>query len=82
MASSIRRVDWRLAAIIVAGATWTAWFALRCKGYFIQPDELEYVKQSRLIAHQFFPVTPGQRYFASWSELQPCLLYTSDAADE
>jgi hypothetical protein len=42
--------------------------------YFIQPDELEYLKQSRRIAQQLHPILPSDPYFTSWSQLQPLLL--------
>lgn len=70
----LARVRWPLVAIVVLGAVWTAWFTLQCVQYFIQPDELEYVKQSRRIAEQLHPLLPGDRYFNSWSQLQPTLL--------
>lgn len=68
------RVPWPLVAILVLGGAVTIWFVLQCTQYFIQPDELEYVKQSRLIAHELHPLLPGDRYYNSWSQLQPLLL--------
>ncbi|UGS38751.1 glycosyltransferase family 39 protein [Capillimicrobium parvum] len=70
----LARVRWPLVGIVVLGALWTIWFVLQCTQYFIQPDELEYVKQSRLIAEELHPLLPGDRYFNSWSQLQPLLL--------
>jgi hypothetical protein len=70
----LARVRWPLVAIVVLGAAWTIWFVLQCQQYFIQPDELEYLKQSRLIADELHPLLPGDRYFNSWSQLQPLLL--------
>ncbi len=70
----LARVRWPLVAILVLGAAWTIWFVAQCTQYFIQPDELEYVKQSRLIAQELHPLLPGDRYFNSWSQLQPLLL--------
>lgn len=70
----LRRADPILVLIVLAGALATAWLTLRCKQYFIQPDELEYVKQARRIASQLHPVLPGDRYFSSWSQLQPLLM--------
>jgi len=70
----LARVRWPLVAIVLLGAAWTIWFVLQCEQYFIQPDELEYVKQSRLIAEELHPLLPGDRYFNSWSQLQPLLL--------
>lgn len=70
----LTRIPWPLVAIVVAGAAWTIWFVLQCTQYFIQPDELEYVKQSRLIAQELRPLLPSDSYFNSWSQLQPLLL--------
>jgi hypothetical protein len=70
----LRRVRWPLVVTMLLGAAWTIWFVLQCKQYFIQPDELEYVKQSRLIAQELHPLLPGDRYYNSWSQLQPLLL--------
>jgi hypothetical protein len=72
--AALARVRWPLVVITVLGALWTTWFVLQCVQYFIQPDELEYVKQSRLIADELHPLLPGDRYFNSWSQLQPLLL--------
>lgn len=72
--AALRRVPLPLVAIMVVGAAWTIWFVLQCTQYFIQPDELEYVKQSRLIAQELHPLLPGDRYYNSWSQLQPLLL--------
>jgi hypothetical protein len=74
LAAALSRVRWPLVAIIVLGGAWTIWFVLQCTQYFIQPDELEYVKQSRLIAQELHPLLPGDRYYNSWSQLQPLLL--------
>ena len=68
------RVRWPLVAIVGAGLAWTIWFVLQCVQYFVQPDELEYVKQSRLIAQELRPLLPSDSYFNSWSQLQPLLL--------
>jgi hypothetical protein len=74
LATVLSRVRWPLVVMIVLGIAWTVWFVLQCKQYFIQPDELEYVKQSRLIAQELHPLLPGDRYYNSWSQLQPLLL--------
>lgn len=68
------RIRWPLVGIVVLGALWTTWFVLQCTQYFIQPDELEYVKQARQIADTLHPLLPGDRSFNSWSQLQPLLL--------
>jgi len=70
----LARVPWPVVAILGAGLAWTIWFVLQCPQYFIQPDELEYVKQSRLIADQLRPLLPSDAWFNSWSQLQPILL--------
>jgi hypothetical protein len=70
----LARVRWPLVAIVVLGAALTIWFVLQCVQYFIQPDELEYLKQSRQIAEELHPLVPGDAYFTSWSQLQPLLL--------
>jgi hypothetical protein len=70
----LARGRWPLVAIVVLGAAWTIWFVWQCQQYFIQPDELEYLKQSRQIANQLHPLLPGDRTFNSWSQLQPLLL--------
>jgi hypothetical protein len=67
-------VRWPLVAIVAVGAALTIWFVLQCVQYFIQPDELEYLKQSRQIASELHPLVPGDAYFTSWSQLQPLLL--------
>jgi len=72
--AALAGVRWPLVAIVVLGALGTIWFVWQCTQYFIQPDELEYVKQSRLIADELRPLLPGDRYFNSWSQLQPLLL--------
>lgn len=68
------RVRWPLVAILAAGLAWTVWFVLQCPQYFIQPDELEYVKQSRRISELLRPLVPSDAWFNSWSQLQPILL--------
>jgi hypothetical protein len=70
----LARVRWPLVAIVAVGAALTIWFVLQCVQYFIQPDELEYLKQSRQIASELHPLVPGDAYFTSWSQLQPLLL--------
>ncbi|HWV87222.1 MAG TPA: hypothetical protein VNZ62_17360 [Capillimicrobium sp.] len=70
----LARVPWPMLAILAAGLAWTIWFVLQCQQYFIQPDELEYVKQSRLIAEKLRPLVPSDAWFNSWSQLQAILL--------
>jgi hypothetical protein len=67
-------VRWPVVATVVVAAILTIWFVLQCVQYFIQPDELEYLKQSRQIASELHPLFPGDAYFTSWSQLQPLLL--------
>ena len=67
------RVRLPLLLILLAGFAWTALYVLRIKQYFVQPDELEYVKQALRIGQQWHPITSGDRYFTSWSQLQPLL---------
>jgi hypothetical protein len=70
----LSRVRWPLVAIVAMGAALTVWFVLQCVQYFIQPDELEYLKQSREIARTLHPILPSDPFFSSWSQLQPLLL--------
>ncbi|HEU4656836.1 MAG TPA: hypothetical protein VFR97_04905 [Capillimicrobium sp.] len=78
----LERVRWPLVAIVAFGFVLTVWFVTRVPQYFIQPDELEYLKQSRRIAEQLHPLLPGDRYFNSWSQLQPLLLAPVWAIDD
>ena len=74
VAALLARVRWPLVAIVAVGAALTIWFVLQCVQYFIQPDELEYLKQSRQIFEGLHPLVPGDAYYTSWSQLQPLLL--------
>lgn len=74
LSAALSRVRWPLVVIVAAGAALTIAFVLQCVQYFIQPDELEYLKQSRQIADELHPLFPGDAYYTSWSQLQPLLL--------
>jgi hypothetical protein len=74
LAAALERVRWPLLAIVAFGFALAVWFVSGLEQYFIQPDELEYVKQARRIAEQLHPLLPGDRSFNSWSQLQPLLL--------
>jgi hypothetical protein len=73
-AGRLARVRWPVVAIVVVAAVVTISFVLQCVQYFIQPDELEYLKQSRQIADELHPLVPSDAFFSSWSQLQPFLL--------
>jgi hypothetical protein len=68
------RVRLPLVAIVFIAFLWTALYTLRLKQYFIQPDELEYVRQAIQIGGSLHPVLSSDRVFTSWSELQPILM--------
>jgi hypothetical protein len=70
----LAHVRWPLIGTVVVSAAVTIWFVLQCVQYFIQPDELEYLQQSRQIWSEFHPLVPSDAYFNSWSQLQPVLL--------
>lgn len=62
-------------ALVVLGAfAVNVVYVLAIRQYFVQPDELEYVKQALRIGDQWHPVLSGQREFTSWSQLQPVLM--------
>jgi len=62
-------------AFVVFGAfAISVLYVLAIQQYFVQPDELEYVKQALHIGDQWHPVLSGDRYFTSWSQLQPILM--------
>lgn len=65
---------WPLVAILLFALLWVVLYTLRIKQYFIQPDELEYVRQAVAIGHDLHPIFPSNREFTSWSQLQPLLM--------
>jgi hypothetical protein len=63
-----------LACVLLAGFAFVVYYVLQIQQYFVQPDELEYVKQAIQIGHQLHPIMPHERGFTSWSQLQPVLM--------
>ncbi|TML98492.1 MAG: hypothetical protein E6G10_22690 [Actinobacteria bacterium] len=72
-----RRPPSPLAVLVLLGTLIlvpTLLYAVRVKSFTVWPDELTYVKEASEIARKHAPLTSGDPYFNSWSQLLPLLM--------